>query len=157
VSDAAVNRVPIQAGLFRWPSESPRLLASRCRACGELCFPQQESCPACTARDAESVELSPRGRLWTFTIQRFPPPTPPWIGPSDPGSFVPFGVGYVELPEGIRVEGRLTENDPAKLEIGMEMELVVEKFQADADGNELVTFAFRPVPKPTAPRRGGRG
>jgi uncharacterized OB-fold protein len=154
--DAAVKRVPIQAGLFRWPSERPRLLASRCRVCGELCFPQQEACPACTARDAESVELSPRGRLWTWTIQRFPPPTPPWIGPSDPRSFVPFGVGYVELPEGIRVEGRLTENDPARLEIGMEMELVLEKFQDDADGNELVTFAFRPVAEPAAPRRGGR-
>ncbi len=141
----AADRIPIQDGLFTWPSERPQLLASRCRACGELSFPKQEACPACTARDAEEVELGRRGRLWTFTIQRFPPPTPPWIGASDPGGFAPFGVGYVELPEGIRVEGRLTENDPAKLEIGMEMELVVERFLEDADGNELVTFAFRPI------------
>ncbi len=58
---------------------------------------------------------------------------------------MPFGVGYVELPEGIRVEARLTENDPDELRIGMEMELVVEKFIDDEDGNELMTFAFRPV------------
>jgi uncharacterized OB-fold protein len=141
----SVHRIPIQAGLFSWPSETPQLLASRCRACGELAFPSQEACPACTARDAEPVALSRRGTLWTFTIQRFPPPTPPWIGATDAKSFVPFGVGYVELPEGIRVEGRLTENDPAKLEIGMPMELVIEKFLDDAEGNELLTFAFRPA------------
>jgi uncharacterized OB-fold protein len=139
------KRIPIQEGLFTWPSETPRLLASRCRACGELCFPRQDACPACTARDAEEVALGSRGRLWTFTIQRCPPPTPPWIGSTDPKRFVPFGVGYVELPEGIRVEGRLTENDPAELEIGMPMELVIEKFLDDAEGGELVTFAFRPV------------
>ena len=45
----------------------------------------------------------------------------------------------------MRVEGRLTENDPEKLSIGMEMELVIEKFADDAEGNELVTFAFQPV------------
>ncbi len=145
--DVAATRIPIQQGLFSWPSDSPQLLASRCRACGELCFPQQDACPACTARDVEEVALGRRGTLWTFTIQRFPPPTPPWIGPSDPTAFIPFGVGYVELPDGIRVEARLTENDPAKLEIGMTMELVVEKFLDDAQGNQLMSFAFRPVPE----------
>ena len=37
------------------------------------------------------------------------------------------------------------ENDPEKLEIGMEMELVIEKIADDADGNQLMTFAFKPV------------
>jgi uncharacterized OB-fold protein len=91
------------------------------------------------------VLLSPRGRLWTWTIQHFPPPVPPYAGEADPERYVPFGVGYVELPEGIRVEGRLTENDPARLEIGMEMELVIESFVKDAEGKDLLTFAFRPV------------
>ena len=58
---------------------------------------------------------------------------------------MPFGVGYVELPEGIRVEGRLTVNDPAQLEIGMELELSIEKFLEDEAGNDVVTFAFAPV------------
>jgi uncharacterized OB-fold protein len=54
-------------------------------------------------------------------------------------------VGYVELPEGIRIEARLTENDPDALRIGMPMELVVEPFDVDADGNERMSFAFRPA------------
>ncbi len=139
------QRVPIREGLFTWPSEQPQLIASRCVACGEVTFPRQDSCPSCTERGSEEILLSRRGTLWTWTVQRFPPPSPPYIGPADRESFVPFGVGYVELPEGIRVEGRLTVNDPARLEIGMEMELVVENFIDDEKGNPRVTFAFQPV------------
>lgn len=139
------RRRPIAEGLFTWPSERPQLLASRCRECGELSFPRQDGCPACTARSPEEVLLSRRGRLWTWTIQRFPPPAPPYIGTSDRDRFVPFGVGYVELPEGIRVEGRLALNDPERLEIGMQMELALEDFVEDAQGDRLVTFVFRPV------------
>lgn len=143
---AAAQAIPIQEGLFSWPSESPRLLASRCKSCGEVTFPRQEACPSCTARHTEEIQLSPRGRLWTWTIQRFPPPVPPYAGEADREAFVPFGVGYVELPEGLRVEGRLTEHDPQRLQIGMEMELVVEPFGCDDAGRTLLTFAFRPVP-----------
>ena len=59
--------------------------------------------------------------------------------------FVPFGVGYVELPGELKVETHLTESDPEGLSIGIEMELVVVPFRTDDDGNEVVTFAFRPV------------
>ena len=58
---------------------------------------------------------------------------------------MPFGVGYVELPGEVKVEARLTESDPDVLRLGMEMELVVLPFRTDDDGNEVVTFAFRPV------------
>ena len=58
---------------------------------------------------------------------------------------MPFGVGYVELPGEVKVEARLTESDPDVLRHGMEMELVLVPFRTDDDGNEVVTFAFRPV------------
>ena len=83
-----------------------------------------------------------RGRLWAWTTQGFPPPTP-YSGPTGP-AFVPFGVGYVELGD-VKVEARLTEADPDALRTGMDMELVVVPFRTDDDGNEVVTFAFRPV------------
>ena len=37
---------------------------------------------------------------------------------------MPYGVGYVEFDGYLRVEGRLTEADPARLRIGMPMEVV---------------------------------
>jgi uncharacterized OB-fold protein len=58
---------------------------------------------------------------------------------------VPFGVGLVQLEDVIRVEGRLTENDPEKLQFGMKVELTMVPFTTDDEGNEIVTFAFQPV------------
>jgi uncharacterized OB-fold protein len=85
--------------------------------------------------------LARRGTLWTFTVQSFEPKAP-YDGPSP---FAPYGVGYVELPGELLVESRLTESDPDRLEIGAEVELVIEPFRRDADGDEVLTFAFRPV------------
>jgi len=138
-----MSQRPIDEGLFTGPADAPQLVGSRCDACSEVTFPRQSSCPNCTSSKTEEVLLSRRGTLWTWTVQGFPPPSPPFAG--DAENFVPFGVGYIELPEGIRVESRLTENDPSKLEIGMEMELVLEKFAVGEDGDDIMTFAFQPV------------
>jgi uncharacterized OB-fold protein len=142
MSTSLNERVPIDATLFAGSLDSPRLRGSRCGACGETTFPAQRGCPACTAQGCEEVALSERGTLYTWTIQRFPPPVP-YAGETE--AFVPYAVGYVELPEGVRVEARLTENDPNRLAIGMEMQLAIEAFAVDAAGREVVTFAFAPV------------
>jgi uncharacterized OB-fold protein len=108
-------------------------------------FPVQNGCPRCTGSDTEIVELATRGTLWAWTVQGFPPKAPPFIGDDNPQSFKPFGVGYVELPGQCKVETRLTLADPAKLKIGMEMELVIIPLTTDEQGNEVMTFAFKPV------------
>jgi uncharacterized OB-fold protein len=59
---------------------------------------------------------------------------------------VPFGIGVVELPEGVRVIARLTESDPAALRSGQQMSLRVVPLHTDEEGHDVVTFAFEPVP-----------
>jgi uncharacterized OB-fold protein len=139
-----MTQVPVADGLFTWPADEPQLIGSECRACGIITFPTQDSCPRCASTDMDEHLLARRGRLWAWTTQDFPPPAPPYSGPTGK-DFVPFGVGYVELPGEVKVETRLTVADPAALEIGMEMELTVVPFRTDDDGNEIVGFAFRPV------------
>ena len=58
---------------------------------------------------------------------------------------MPYGVGYVELGDTVKVETRLTTADPDVLRIGMEMELVVIPFTHDADGRDVMMFAFAPA------------
>lgn len=137
------TQVPIEEGLFTWPSDSPRLIGSECANCGAVVFPAQSGCPRCASDDTHDKELSTRGSLWTWTIQGFPPKSPPFAG--DTTNFEPFGVGYVELPGEVKVETRLTVADPEKLTIGMEMELTFLPLYTDEDGNEVITFAFAPV------------
>ena len=138
-----ITQVPVAEGIFTWSADEPRLIGSRCSACGMVTFPTQGSCPRCASTAMEETLLERRGTLWAWRTQAFPPP-PPYAGPTG-ADFVPFGVGYVELPGEVKVESRLTECDPDTLTNGIEMELVIVPFRTDDDGNEVMTFAFRPV------------
>ena len=135
--------VPVAEGLLTGSAKAPVLVGSECRRCGVVAFPRQSSCAACTSSDVQERRLARRGTLWTWTIQCFPPKSPPYAATAE--DFEPFGVGYVELPGELRVEARLTEADPARLRIGMPMELVL--VPAPGDGDAL-TYAFRPAEEP---------
>ena len=126
-----------------WPDENPQLIGSNCGSCGATTFPRQDHCPKCSGPDMSDSLLPRRGTVIAWTTQGFPPGAP-YAGPTGK-DFVPFGVGLVQLGDVIRVEGRLTENDPEKLKFGQEVELIMIPFTTDADGNEVVTFAFQPV------------
>ncbi|HWF16943.1 MAG TPA: OB-fold domain-containing protein [Acidimicrobiales bacterium] len=126
----------VRPGLFT-DTDHPALLGSRCAACGSFLFPRADTCPYCATEDPDPVELSRRGTLWSWTAVTAPPP-------GFEGE-IPFGIGVVELPEGVRVITRLTESDPAALDSGQSMEFRVVPLHADADGNDVVTYAFAPV------------
>jgi uncharacterized protein len=135
------RRVPVEAGFFTIPDRegaAPRLLGSRCRACGEVFFPRRLVCAKCLARDTGDVELGPRGRLYTYTYTHVP-----MFGAlrADVGG---YGVGQIDLPEGPRVQAVLA-GGPGDFAIGMEMELDLETLRVNPKGEEVVIFRFRPV------------
>jgi uncharacterized OB-fold protein len=130
----------VDAELIAGTADAPALIGSQCRRCGVVAFPRQESCAACTSGDVEERRLGRRGTLWTWTVQCFPPKSPPYAAPAE--EFEPYGVGYVELPGEVRVEALLTEADPGRLRIGMPMKLVL----VPAPGlGDAMTFAFGPA------------
>ena len=104
------------------------LTGSRCRNCGNVAFPPARGCQSCGGSDQETLELGTRGTVWGFTVQRFAPKSPPYVVPE--AGFVPFAVGYVELPEGVKVEAVLDCTDFARL-----------------DGAEVTLVATEPVPR----------
>jgi uncharacterized protein len=125
------------------PDENPQMIGSTCGSCGAIAFPVQQRCPRCIVGEMSAMLLPRRGTLVAWTTQGFPPGAH-YIGPTGK-DFLSFGVGLIQLDDVIRVEGRLTENDPAKLDFGMEVELTMVPFTTDDDGNEIVTFAFQPI------------
>lgn len=126
-----------------WPDENPQLIGSQCGSCSATTFPVQDYCPRCSSNQMSELRLPRRGTVIAWTTQGFAPGAP-YAGPTGK-DFVPFGVGLVQLGDVIRVEGRLTENDPAKLQFGQEVELTMIPLTTDADGNDVITFAFQPV------------
>lgn len=90
----------------------------------------------------DAVDLPSRGSLWSYTVQRFAPKSPPYAG-SDP--FEPFALGYVELPGALIVESRLVELGIEQMRLGMPLELTTTVLRRDPDGCDVLTYAFRPV------------
>ncbi|MEU4312339.1 OB-fold domain-containing protein [Nocardia sp. NPDC024068] len=127
-----------------WPDEDFRLVGGACGDCGAAVFPVQELCPRCSRPSVEAVGLPNEGVLVAWTTQGFLPGAP-YLGDETAETFVPFGVGLVQLGDVIRVEGRLTENDPQKLEFGMRVALTTVALGTDPDGNDVLTFAFQPL------------
>ena len=138
------NRRPVIEGLFTWPSDNPQLYGTRCISCNSYYFPKKLSCnnPHCKEKKAEEVLLSTRGKLWSYTVMRHKP-QPPFMSDSDP----PYPMGLVELSEGIRVAGLITGCEFEDLKVGIDMELVIETLYHDEEGQEVVTWKFRPIDK----------
>jgi len=132
------------AEVFTWPSDEPQLIGSRCDDCGTVTFPVQSRCPRCSKTAMSDLLLPTTGTLVSWTTQQFPPAVDYMEDPSG-ASFVPFGVGLVQLGDVVKVEARLTENDPEKLDFGMPVELQIVPFYTNAAGEEIVTFAFAPT------------
>ena len=128
-----------------WFSDEPEphLIGSRCAACGSYAFPAgRTSCPnpGCGGEDLEDLPLSRRGRVWSWTVNRYAPP-PPYAA-TEP--FEPFAVAAVELPEERMVILGQVEGDPERLAIGAEVELVVGTLHEGEDGPTHV-WKWRPL------------
>ena len=121
----------------------PVLLGSRCVSCGEHYFPVTSSCTRCCGTELGACTLGGQGVLWSWTVQGFLPKSPYNSGESAE-DFQPYGVGYIQLPCGLKGESRLTCADPHQWPIGMPMQLV-EVGYGQNEGRELRTFAFAPV------------
>ncbi len=137
-------QIPFAPDVFTWPADEPQLIGGKCPACGAVTFPVQPSCARCGSTGVERELLPRRGILWSWTTQEFLPKEP-YTGGETPETFRPYGVGLVQLGDVVRVEARLTESDPAKLNFGMGVELTLVPFRVEDDGTEVLTFAFRPT------------
>lgn len=142
----AKTRIPAVEGWFTMDAERPALLGTRCTACKTVFFPREETfCrnPGCMNASFEEVELSRRGRLWSYTNNCYQPPAP-YVPVTDP--YQPFAVAAVELEaEKMVVLGQVPQDlATGDLEVGMEMELVLDTLYEDEE-HSYVVWKWRPA------------
>jgi uncharacterized protein len=134
-----VKRKFIEEGWFQTYDGASMVVGTRCEACNKVFFPRKEVCPDCFDGRLKEVPLSTRGKLHSYTVS--------YMGL--PGMKTPYAVGFIELPERIKLFSVLTDCEPYEnvLKVDMEMEMVIEKIKQDELGNEIVGYKFRPVNK----------
>ncbi|MBU3917432.1 OB-fold domain-containing protein [bacterium] len=135
--------LPVKEGLWTDPATSygeSRLIASQCKKCEEIFFPKQVNgiCSNCQNNDLDEILLSTTGKIYSYSVvmQR-----PPFYYQGE----VPYALGFVELPEGIRVETLFTDCDFDDLKIGMDVKMIIERLHGDDAGNEVICYKFKPL------------
>jgi uncharacterized OB-fold protein len=152
VSDT-LSRVPIIDGWFTDDIDAPTLIGSKCPLCGTYVFPPRNGdCPSpfCESTTLEPAPLSRRGKIWSYTENRYTPPAP-YVA-TDP--FEPYALAAVELEaEGLVVLGKVVTGILAKdLKVGMEMQLELDVSHRDAE-HEYMVYVWAPA-TPTAAATG---
>ncbi|MGH9027808.1 MAG: Zn-ribbon domain-containing OB-fold protein [Acidimicrobiia bacterium] len=121
------------------------MLGRRGATTGAYFFPPDQAFsrhPGAPTEDLEDVQLSRRGRVWSWTTNHYEPPAP-YVSP-DP--FVPYTVVAVELTdERMVVLGPLAADaDPDALTVGTEVELALGTLYEDEE-HEYVMWNWKPT------------
>ncbi len=133
VLNPANLRIPTERG------QTPCLLGSRCRECGNVVFPKMPVCPDCHRNATmEEVELGRTGKLYSHTIAHFAPK----------GFVAPYFQIFVDLAEGPRIFSLVGAECPVEvgvLEDGMEMRLIVEQVADTPERKDQLTYKYIPA------------
>lgn len=136
-----MSRIPTDPRLFRLPEADelrPRLLGSYAECSGLYFWPRRKRCPV-TGGAVVDCDLAPEGVLFAWTFLHVPR-----MGSISFGDSGGYGVGQVDLPEGVRIQAPLV-GTPDDWQIGSRMALTTFPVGQDDAGNELVTFRFEAV------------
>ncbi len=100
------------------------LRLQRCRACGGLQHYPRGVCGTCWSTDLTWQPSSGRGTVYTFTVTH---------RSQAPGfkDELPFVLAYVELEEGVQMLTNLVDCDPARVTIGMPVQVTFEDVSPD--------------------------
>jgi uncharacterized protein len=102
-----------------------KLLGVKCKNCGFITSPPRLSCRRCAEQDTNTVELSGRGKIATFTSV--------YIPPENRRGKAPYLVVMVELDEGAWIMGDLIGPDPSAATI----DLIGRQVKMDNSGLDI--------------------
>ena len=103
------------------------LIAKKCNKCGFINFPPRPVCQICGGMDFSDERLSGKGSVYTYSI------IAKGGGPAEfddqQNMTGAYAVAIVELKEGPRIIGQLTDIDPnpENIHIGMEVSATIRR------------------------------
>ena len=115
-----------------------RLEGQRSKSSGEVRFPARPLALGEDPGEWETVALSGKGEIYSFSVIRQPP--------DGYEAFGPYPVALVRLAEGPLVTAQLTDCAEEDLVVGMPVELAIRRL-ADLGADNLLAYGykFRPI------------
>jgi benzoylsuccinyl-CoA thiolase BbsA subunit len=125
--------------LLEVPADGPPFLKGcQCKKCGKIWFPKFVPCPNpdCWSEEMETIPLSRRGTLYSVTDV--------YIGQPTMREYMPMAMGYIDLPEGIRVFAQM-QGELNTFRCGDTVELTVGPVRNNRDGKPIISYKFKKV------------
>ena len=127
--------VSIEPDVLRIADSGPVLLASRCRVCDRVWFPQRRRCAVCAEETIEATTLPTTGFLTSFTeLLR---------ATAYSAVEAPYILGEVTLDPGLRIYTVVVGAPAHTLFTGMRVQLVAIEVTTTL-GDRVLGYAFRP-------------
>ena len=101
-----------------------KLMASKCKKCGQFSFPPRADCIHCLSGEFEWVECSGKGGLHTYTIIH--------AAPTGFDDIAPYILGVLDLDDGGRLMGWI-DVPREEIKIGMRLRTVPKMFEEEPD------------------------
>jgi len=120
---------------FWTAAKNRKLVMQKCTRCGTMNFYPKAWCVECGNRDLQWVETKPTGTVYSYTVATA-------VMMNFPGwkDDLPIVLGIIDVDDGARMYGQITDCAPDKVHIGMR----VQAYFADIS-EEAAVPKFRPV------------
>jgi len=123
----------IRDDIFKSGVNGLSVVANKCNRCGKIAFPKTKYCVHCFNKEMTEVEISRRGKLYSYTITHYP------VSKFNP----PHAIGLIDLPEGIRIHTPLVMGNK-EFKVGSEMEMVIGPVWME-DGKAVIGYKFKDI------------
>lgn len=129
--------MPTPSRYWREIPQRYRLEAAKCLNCHLVVFPPRLICPACKSRKFETVKLTDKGKILSYTVIRVPPQ--PFADQA------PYAVGIIELDDGVRLTGQIVDCGFEELKIGSRVRIEFRKIYEEGESGVLY-YGYKFIP-----------
>ena len=115
-----------------------RMEAVKFKKSGKTYFPPRQVDPTNGDTEFEKVVLPETGKVVTYTVIR--------VAPAQWSDLSPYAIAVVELTDGTRVMGQMTDVDVETVKIGMEVRTEFRRIQTEGS-HGVLSYGYKFVPK----------
>jgi uncharacterized OB-fold protein len=114
-----------------------KLMAGKCTHCGKIHLPPRPLCDKCFHQAFTWTEISPKGKLLTYTVIHIAPP--------QFQDLTPYAVGIIQLENHTKLPGMITNLPQEQLRIGMNLTVDFTACTATQPWPQWPRYCFKPL------------
>jgi uncharacterized OB-fold protein len=114
-----------------------KLMAGKCTKCGKIHLPPRPLCDNCYSQTFTWTPMPTQGKLVTYTVIH--------VAPEQFQHLAPYAVGIIQLPNGSKLPGMITNVPHDQLKIGMNLTINFTTCQNTQPWPQWPRYCFKPT------------